>query len=574
MKKGIVLLLSLLLLCAASLALADVAIDKDHFPDDTFRDFVSKQYGTGGTLKDETIAKTKEMDCSNKSIGSLEGIQNFTALTRLNCGGNNLTNLDCVGKLTALTELDFSENYQLTNSDFTKSLTNLVRLNCSNTGLEDLAGITGMTKLQELHCEYCQLGSLDFSKCGELTYLCCKYNLMNTVDVSKCTKLTYLDCQWSKVVTLNVNNLPALKEIHCNNNDLPTIDFSGCTALETFDATQNSDVTTMTLTGCKALPSVSYDEEGWGIKLSTLDATNCSGLKELYCSGGQVQSVIVSGCTALEKLSVPLCHLDNGIDVTGCPSLKEFDCHWTNVSSLDLSKCPKMEKLSIYVCGIDDVDISNCPKLCEIVQKYQRQSTSDYDYYGEADNPSILLSSDQTLSGAGEGLGRIPLSGAKIAAIGDCEYTGEAITPKLKVTLAGKTLTLNTDYIVSYQHNKKIGMATATVTGKGKYDGSLNASFRIVPKKVALSSLKAGEKRLTVKWQKGSGIDGYEIECSLKKSFRNAKKITVRQPKTTEYEIGKLKAKKTYYVRIRAFKKVNGKKYVSAWSKVLKKKTK
>ena len=57
-------------------------------------------------------------------------------------------------------------------------------------------------------------------------------------------------------------------------------------------------------------------------------------------------------------------------------------------------------------------------------------------------------------------------------------------------------------------------------------------------------------------------------------SFKGAKTVTISKAKTTSTEIKKLKAKKTYYVRIRTFKKVKGKKYYSEWSKVLKKKIK
>ena len=166
------------------------------------------------------------------------------------------------------------------------------------------------------------------------------------------------------------------------------------------------------------------------------------------------------------------------------------------------------------------------------------------------------------------------LNKADIASIKDQPYTGKAIEPKLTVKLNGKTLQKGKDYTVSFKDNKEIGTATVTVTGKGSYTGKKTATFRIVPKAVALSSLKAGKQSLAVKWKKGSGIDGYEIEYSLKKDFEGAKTITVKKAKTTSYEIRKLEVKKTYYVRIRAFRKVKGKKFCSEWSKVLSKKTK
>ena len=165
------------------------------------------------------------------------------------------------------------------------------------------------------------------------------------------------------------------------------------------------------------------------------------------------------------------------------------------------------------------------------------------------------------------------LSKAVIAKIPDQTYTGKAIKPQLTVTCEGKKLKEGTDYKVSYINNKDVGKAAVTIAGKGDYYGAASATFLIVPKAVELSSLEAGEKALTAKWKKGSGIDGYEIEYSLKKNFKDAKTVTIKDAKTTEHTIQNLKAKKTYYVRIRAFRKAEGKKYYSAWSKAMSKKT-
>lgn len=93
--------------------------------------------------------------------------------------------------------------------------------------------------------------------------------------------------------------------------------------------------------------------------------------------------------------------------------------------------------------------------------------------------------------------------------------------------------------------------------------------------KPSISKVTAKKKALTVKWKKKSGVTGYEVQVSLKKNFKAiAKKATVKGAKKVTTTIKSLKAKKTYYVRVRAYKTVNGKKFYSKWSKVLKKKTK
>ena len=105
-----------------------------------------------------------------------------------------------------------------------------------------------------------------------------------------------------------------------------------------------------------------------------------------------------------------------------------------------------------------------------------------------------------------------------------------------------------------------------TVTGKGNYTGKKKATFVINPKPAQLNTLTAGKKQLTLKWGKINGVDGYQIEYSLKKDFSDSKKKTISKAATTRIVLKKLKTGKIYYVRIRTWKKVDGKKYYSAWS--------
>ena len=99
--------------------------------------------------------------------------------------------------------------------------------------------------------------------------------------------------------------------------------------------------------------------------------------------------------------------------------------------------------------------------------------------------------------------------------------------------------------------------------------------IQVVPKIMKISSLKAGKKSLTVKWKKQSDISGYQIRYSTKKDFSSGVKTkTVKSAKKTSLKLTKLKAKKKYYVQIRSYKTVKGKKVCSAWSGTKSKKTK
>ena len=80
---------------------------------------------------------------------------------------------------------------------------------------------------------------------------------------------------------------------------------------------------------------------------------------------------------------------------------------------------------------------------------------------------------------------------------------------------------------------------------------------------------------MTVGWKKSAGgITGYQVQYGLKSDFSNAKTATLKKTSTVKCTIKKLKKGKTYYVRICAYKEVNGKKFWSAWSAAKKEKVK
>lgn len=95
------------------------------------------------------------------------------------------------------------------------------------------------------------------------------------------------------------------------------------------------------------------------------------------------------------------------------------------------------------------------------------------------------------------------------------------------------------------------------------------------PKKTSIKKLSKGKKKFTVTWAKVSGVKGYQIQYSSDKKFKkNNKSVTVTKQKTTKATVKKLKSKKKYYVRVRTYKTVNGKKIYTSWSKVKSVKTK
>lgn len=132
------------------------------------------------------------------------------------------------------------------------------------------------------------------------------------------------------------------------------------------------------------------------------------------------------------------------------------------------------------------------------------------------------------------------------------------------------------DLIFQYHRNPTSYMENSQRIGKAiTYDRK--QTLLTVTKVTSLKNNKG--KKFTIKYKKVKNAAGYELQYSTNKKFTSAKKKTISKTKVT---VGKLK-KKTYYVRIRPYKKVqcyfgdgthSTVKYYGSWSKAKKVKIK
>ena len=86
-----------------------------------------------------------------------------------------------------------------------------------------------------------------------------------------------------------------------------------------------------------------------------------------------------------------------------------------------------------------------------------------------------------------------------------------------------------------------------------------------VPKvKIKKATKKISAKKLKVTLKTAKGVKGYQVMISTSKKFKKAK---VKNYKKAKFTIKKLKANKKYFIRVRAYKVVNGEVYYGKWSK-------
>ena len=113
--------------------------------------------------------------------------------------------------------------------------------------------------------------------------------------------------------------------------------------------------------------------------------------------------------------------------------------------------------------------------------------------------------------------------------------------------------------------------ATTTATKPAATTTATKPAVKPVKKvtvKKQTAKVKAGKKKLTVTWKKDKNVSGYQIKIATKKNFKGAKTYTVKSYKTYKKVIKKLKAKKKYFVKVRAYKTVGKSKVYGAYSAV------
>lgn len=151
----------------------------------------------------------------------------------------------------------------------------------------------------------------------------------------------------------------------------------------------------------------------------------------------------------------------------------------------------------------------------------------------------------------------------------------------------GRSLIEGTDFVYE-QTTDSMGNVTVTVKAIGdNFIGSKNVTIKAednpnkpvtttpapATKKITVGKVKLSKaqnvkgKKIKVTWKKLSGVTGYKIRFALSKAKLKKAKVKTVKKNISSYIIKKLKKKK-YFVQVRAYKVVNKKIYMGAWSNV------
>ena len=203
-----------------------------YVPDDNFEQALINQ-GLDDVLDNfvlrMNISTLTDLDVSNSSILSLEGIEDFIALENLDISSNSIEQLD-VSNNTALLQLNVSDN-NLTDID-------------DDTNVFEKLDLSNNTALLQLNVSNNNLSELDVSNNVALNTLNCSGNIFINLNLQNNTLLEVLDCSFNQIENLNLTLNTVLSSISCSNNNLFALSLANGNnvAIMAFDATNNANL--------------------------------------------------------------------------------------------------------------------------------------------------------------------------------------------------------------------------------------------------------------------------------------------------------------------------------------------
>lgn len=354
-------------------------------------------------------------------------------------------------------------------------------------------------------------------------------------------------------------------------------EFQNCTSLVSVDlskAVNIEEIPPYTFSGCSALEQIVIPSQIKKIGYGAF--SNCTSLKaDKVTMSENLQSMagsVFSGCTSFTEL----------------PDLKSM----TSIPEYTFSYCTGLVKVEVpdRIQTIGGQAFYNCTNLVAIglgtgFDGTKLETWDTYIFY-EMHNPSTIYTATKEQADwlTANKTDRYLYSDYTDVKVGKVPENLVIPTPKPTptplVTPPPTPVPKTTPTPIPTPTQKTSGTPVKTPASNAK-PTTAPANTNKNPKQAVLKApvikkVKAGKKKVSVSWKKSAqSITGYQIQYSTSASFKKGKKtITISGKKKQSRTIKKLKTKKKYYIRIRTYQVINGKKTVSKWSKTKKFKTK
>ena len=300
-------------------------------------------------LYDSSASSVNLSNCTSMQSLRLQSV----SLGEINLTGTPLSKIDMVSSVT-ISKLDLSgmTSLKTIEGNFTCPTFNA----------------SGCTSLDMTDSRIYSVKDLNVSGCSSLTNLSFSVNTSNPVilnfsGLSQIESLAISDLN----VAADLGTLTTLKTLSLSSlRNVASLDLSACASLETFSCSSSTrDLTSLVLP--QSLQSLSLDYSG----LETLSLAGYANLKDFRIVGTSLQTVDLSGCTALVKCNFYNNSSLTSIDLGSCSSLAEVNPDYENgynrsVRSINLSGCSSLTKFSFSNAALTSLALSSSPLLSAV----------------------------------------------------------------------------------------------------------------------------------------------------------------------------------------------------------------
>lgn len=274
----------------------------------------------------------------------------------------------------------------MTLMDIDLSGTQLEKIDMGNSAIMNL-DLSGMTSLKSIEGNF-TCPTFNASGCTSLDMTDSQIYSVKDLNVSGCSSLKNLDFSVTNdPINLNLSGLSQLESLTISDLNV-AVDLSGLTTLKTLSLSGLRNVASLDLSACASLESFSCSNSIRDLTslvlpqslqslwldysgLETLSLAGYANLKDFRIVSTSLQTVDLSGCTALVKCNFYNNSSLTSIDLGGCSSLAEVNPDYENgynrsVTSINLSGCSSLTKFSFSNAALTSLDLSSSPLLSAV----------------------------------------------------------------------------------------------------------------------------------------------------------------------------------------------------------------
>ena len=321
---------------------------------------------------------------------------------------------------------------------------------------------------------------------------------------------------------------------------------------------------------CRSLTSINIPSSLKEINRAVFEG--CSSLVSIDLKNCEsISSYTFSGCTNLQNVKMEKCRGIGNI-FRYCTSLKEIRIPESVqfISGDAFRGCSSLEK--VYVCNsnteiaINAFDVT--PKLTvygysgSTAQDFARRQGARFQDIRTAE-PSITSITLNAKSG-----------NMKVGNV----FTLKATVKPNNAIIKKVTWTSSNSKVASVSSSGKITAkhpGTAVITGMTINGKSAKCIINVRPQGTPITKLQSQKKRwLNIQYRANRNADGYQIQYGTSSNMKGAKYAAVNNSAIRSYTRKDVKSGATYYVRVRTFNIVNGKRIYSDWSGIKRMKVK